>query len=87
MQRATDERFDFGNMEGGMDTAQGTREVETDCGGTDDLGDGEGSDEAGSELAGLSFERKVFGGEPHALSLAIWGRLRATSVGLNLHPS
>ena len=84
MQRAADERFDLGNMEGGVDTAQGTREVETDCSGADDFGDGEGSDEAGSEL-GLGLEGKVFGGEPHALSLAIWVGLRATFVGLNLH--
>ena len=42
--RAADERFDLGHMEGGVNTAKGTREVEADCGGADDSGYEEGSD-------------------------------------------
>ena len=86
MQGTTNKWLDTGNVEGGVDAAEGARQFETNSGGTDDSGDGKRSDEAGREFTGLGLEGKVLGGEPHLLPLAIKGGLGAVFVSLDLHP-
>ena len=82
---ATPEGLDTGHMEGGVDAAEGRREVQANRRGVDHLGDGVGADEAWVQFWGSHLQRKVTRGKPHPLPLGVVGSFDAATVSLTLH--
>lgn len=72
--------LDLGHMESRLHP-HGPGELEPDCHRIDDLFNGEGSNEFGSQFVRLYLQRKVVGGESDFLAHLILWSLRATMVG------